>query len=68
MQVLLVWDEASSDFVIIRVTEINYDMYQCMMSLNNIFYLMGVLMLDVIIEEVLVIQSRIKDIKYLTFV
>lgn len=28
---------------------------------------MGVLMLDVIIEEELVIQISIKDIKYLTF-
>lgn len=37
MQVLLVWDEASSDYVIIRVTEINKDVYQCMMSLNNFF-------------------------------
>lgn len=31
------------------------------------FCLMGVLMLDVIIEEELVIQISIKDIKYLTF-
>lgn len=50
------------------VTEISYDMYQCMMSLNNFFCLMGVLMFDVIIEEELVIQIRIEDIKYLTFV